>query len=61
LFVEGIAAESQNVLEELPESESDFEIIKKESAECDLQVIDFTAEEKLYWKMLNILTYFVSF
>jgi hypothetical protein len=54
LFVEGIAAESQNVLEELPESESDFEIIKKESAECDLQVIDFTAEENLYWKMLNI-------
>ena len=38
-FVEGFAVESQNVvLEDLPESESDFEIIKKESAECDLQV-----------------------
>ena len=31
--------QSQDVaLESLPESESDFEIIKKESAECDLEV-----------------------
>ncbi|CAB4006681.1 Hypothetical predicted protein, partial [Paramuricea clavata] len=38
--LEGIAVKSQNVvLEDLPESESDFEIIKKESAECDLQAL----------------------